>query len=165
MSNNLETYSCLLMDSPVGPIKLSSQNEKLIALEFLAEEDENICTTKISSCLKQTALELEEYFAGKRQTFTTELEPIGTAFQKNAWKELQNIPYGHTISYSEQAEKIGGKQYCRAVGQANKRNPIPIIIPCHRVIGKSGKLTGYASGLSRKQKLLDWETKNSFSKQ
>ena len=158
-------FSYLLIDSPVGLIRLTSKNEKLLALKFLTEEDEKKFTTKNSSCLKKTAHELEEYFLGKRRTFTTELAPMGTTFQKHAWRELQLIPYGQTISYSEQAEKVGGKQYCRAVGQANKRNPIPIIIPCHRVIGKSGKLTGYASGLSRKQKLLEWEAKNNFGKQ
>jgi len=165
MSDIQEMYSFLLIDSPVGRIKLTSLNEKLVALEFVSEEPKERTAIKTSSCLEKTARELEKYFAGTGKTFTCDLDPMGTAFQKHAWKELQLIPYGQTISYSEQAEKVGGKQYCRAVGQANKRNPLPIIIPCHRVIGKSGKLTGYASGLSRKQKLLELEAKYNFEVQ
>ena len=104
--------------------------------------------------------ELKEYFAGKRKKFTLPLDPEGTPFQKNCWKVLRAIPYGMTISYSEQAKRLGSPRAMRAVGEANGANPIPIIIPCHRVIGKNGALGGYAGGARKKKLLLALETIN-----
>ncbi len=101
--------------------------------------------------------QLAEYFAGKRQIFTAQLATRGTDFQKKVWKELQNIPYGQTASYGDIARRIGNIKACRAVGMANSKNPIPIIIPCHRVIGKDGSLTGFGGGLDLKKKLLELE--------
>jgi methylated-DNA-[protein]-cysteine S-methyltransferase len=100
---------------------------------------------------------LEEYFKGKRKEINVPLDIIGSDFQKNVWKELQKIPYGKTVSYKNIAEKVGGSNYVRAVGKANSQNPVPIIIPCHRVINTNGKLGGYSLGLSLKEKLLELE--------
>lgn len=102
---------------------------------------------------------LQEYFRGERHTFDLPLILNGTAFQLQAWQALCNIPYGQTLSYAEQAEKIGNRNKARAVGMANHYNPIPIIIPCHRVIGANGHLTGFAGGLELKRYLLDLEKK------
>ena len=101
--------------------------------------------------------ELEEYFKGKRKDFTVPLSPVGTGFQKNVWKVLRKIPYGTTRSYQEQAKILGNPKAVRAVANANGLNKISIIIPCHRVIGSDGKLTGYGGGIWRKQKLLELE--------
>lgn len=103
------------------------------------------------------ARQIEEFFAGKRQTFDFPLAPAGTGFQKRVWTELLNIPFGETISYGELARRIGNPAASRAVGSANGRNPIALIVPCHRVIGSNGKLTGYGGGLDLKEKLLNWE--------
>jgi methylated-DNA-[protein]-cysteine S-methyltransferase len=100
---------------------------------------------------------LDEYFKGNRKDFDLPLNPTGTAFQKNAWDALLKIPYGETRSYKQQAEAVGNAKACRAVGAANGKNPISIIIPCHRVIGTDYKLTGYGGGISVKEKLLELE--------
>lgn len=101
--------------------------------------------------------QLSAYFAGKAEAFDLPLAPEGTAFQLNVWRQLGEIPYGETISYGELARRIGNPNACRAVGLANGTNPIPIVIPCHRVIGSNGKLTGYGGGLDIKEKLLALE--------
>jgi methylated-DNA-[protein]-cysteine S-methyltransferase len=103
------------------------------------------------------AHQLEEFFSGKRQTFDFPLAPKGSDFQKRVWAELIKIPFGETISYGELARRIGNPAASRAVGRANATNPIALIVPCHRVIGTNGKLTGYAGGLDLKDKLLAWE--------
>lgn len=107
--------------------------------------------------LKEANRQLQEYLSGLRSIFTLNLEPNGTKFQKNVWKALQEIPYGTTCSYKQIAEKVGNIKASRAVGMANNRNPIPIFIPCHRVIGANGKLVGYGGGLDIKEKLLKIE--------
>lgn len=107
--------------------------------------------------LKTTKRQLAEYFAGERKDFDVPLFLEGTEFQKRAWRELIRIEYGTTISYRQQAERVGNPKACRAVGMANSRNPIAIIVPCHRVIGENGTLTGYAGGLPMKQTLLELE--------
>lgn len=101
--------------------------------------------------------QLVEYFAGERQQFDVPLKLAGTQFQQRVWQELMKIPFGTTITYAELAQRVGNPNASRAVGHANGRNPISIIVPCHRVIGAAGKLTGYAGGLNKKQWLLDWE--------
>lgn len=98
-----------------------------------------------------------EYIVGERKVFDLKLNPEGTAYQKRVWKELENIPYGETRSYKQIAEKLGDPNASRAVGLANGKNPIPLIVPCHRVVGVNGKLTGFAFGLDMKKKLLDLE--------
>lgn len=107
-------------------------------------------------------LQLREYFAGKRETFDVELAMKGTPFQLAVWNELTKIPYGHTISYAELAVRIGKPSAVRAVGAANGANPIPVIVPCHRVIGANGSLTGYGGGIERKQWLLALEGRRLF---
>jgi O-6-methylguanine DNA methyltransferase len=122
--------------------------------------------TKISlsdSRVKDVFKQLVEYFNGDRKYFNLSLEIIGTEFQRKVWKELTNIPYGETISYGELAKRMGDKNLMRAVAAANGANPIPIIIPCHRVIGADGSLTGYGGGLDVKQKLLELEGSWSLS--
>jgi methylated-DNA-[protein]-cysteine S-methyltransferase len=105
----------------------------------------------------EVARQIEEFFAGKRRAFDFPLAPRGSAFQKRVWAELVKIPFGETISYGELARRIGNPAASRAVGRANATNPIAVIVPCHRVIGANGKLTGYAGGIELKDKLLAWE--------
>ncbi len=105
----------------------------------------------------EVARQLDEFFAGKRRTFDFPLAPKGTDFQKRVWAELMKIPFGETISYGELAKRMGNPNASRAVGRANATNPIALIVPCHRVIGTNGKLTGYAGGLDLKDKLITWE--------
>jgi len=105
----------------------------------------------------ETLRQLQQYFAGHRQEFDLRISPQGTPFQERVWQELCKIPYGETTSYGAIAEQIGNAKACRAVGMANSKNPIPIIIPCHRIIGKDGSLTGFGGGLTVKKQLLDLE--------
>jgi|HubBroStandDraft_6_1064221.scaffolds.fasta_scaffold360795_2 methylated-DNA-[protein]-cysteine S-methyltransferase len=105
----------------------------------------------------EVARQIEEFFAGKRQAFDFPLAPKGTEFQKRVWAELLKIPFGETISYGELARRIGNPAASRAVGRANATNPISLIVPCHRVIGTNGKLTGYGGGIDLKDKLITWE--------
>jgi methylated-DNA-[protein]-cysteine S-methyltransferase len=107
--------------------------------------------------VEQTRRELEEYFAGTRISFDVSLDPVGTDFQQRAWLALRSIPFGETVSYGEQAARIGDKRMARAVGAANGKNPISIIVPCHRVVGSDGSLTGFAGGIDAKRFLLDHE--------
>lgn len=160
------------IESPIGLIELFEQDEKLIEVRFKKsslKRKTHQKRTDINYQKKQTPLllqvesQLREYFTGKRKTFSLPLGLGGTEFQKRAWKALSDIPYGMTISYSEQAVRLGGEKYCRAVGQANHRNPISIVIPCHRVIGKNGALTGYGGGLNLKEWLIDFEARTAAS--
>jgi len=122
--------------------------------------DDSVKNTKETLLIKKTIKEINEYLEGRRKTFDIPLEPQGSEYFKKVWSELEKIPYGETRSYKEVAKNIGNEKAARAVGLANHNNPIPIIIPCHRVIGKNNKLVGYALGLDLKQKLLDLESKN-----
>ncbi|MGM9570749.1 MAG: methylated-DNA--[protein]-cysteine S-methyltransferase [bacterium] len=112
-----------------------------------------------NSLTKSMAQQLREYLAGERRNFTVDISFKGTAFQQEVWRALQTIPYGETRSYSQIAASLGRPRACRAVGGANHCNPLPIVIPCHRVIGRSGSLTGYAGGLELKTRLLELEQK------
>ena len=114
-------------------------------------------TGRAAAILAEAALQLEEYFAGTRREFDLPLDPVGTEFQQSAWGELRKIPYGETISYGEQARRLGDANKSRAVGAANGRNPISIIVPCHRVVGSTGKLVGFAAGVDVKEWLLQHE--------
>jgi len=154
------------MDSPVGKLTLIASNQGLHAVLF--DQDCKLlaaCKTALfklahsdtHKILNQTKRELREYFDKKRKTFDIPLALEGTPFQVKVWKELLNIPYGETIAYGEQARRLGDSKKARAVGVANSKNPISIIVPCHRVIGKSGQLVGYGGGLSRKEYLLGLE--------
>ena len=147
-----------VIDSPVGKIEIIEENEKIIELNIYNEKENNIIE-KDTKLLLETQKQLKEYFEGKRTKFEIPLNPKGTEFMKKVWKELLNIPYGEVRTYKEIAEKIGNSKASRAVGMANNKNPIPIIIPCHRVIGSNNKLVGYALGLDMKKYLLDLERK------
>jgi methylated-DNA-[protein]-cysteine S-methyltransferase len=109
--------------------------------------------------LASAARQLQEYFAGERRTFELPLDPVGTPFQRRCWLALSSIPYGTTISYGEQARRLGHPRAARAVGAANARNPIPIVLPCHRVVGANGASTGYGGGLDAKRLLLEHEAR------
>lgn len=126
----------------------------LINIQFTQPQKALLQTTEL---LSMATIQLDEYFQGKRTVFSLPFKLTGTPFQLAVWKELQNIPYGKTTSYKEIAQKINKPKACRAVGMANNKNPLPIIIPCHRVIGSNGKLIGYAGGLNLKNYLLELE--------
>lgn len=147
---------------PVGKIEIIEENEKIIELNIYNEEkneQKNNIIEKDTKLLLEVEKQLREYFEGKRTKFEIPLNPKGTEFMKKVWKELLKIPYGETRTYKEIAEKTGNSKASRAVGMANNKNPIPIIIPCHRVIGSNNKLVGYALGLDMKKYLLDLERK------
>ena len=135
-------------------LRLEGEDEKLCVVAFEEKEEDSEPQLEV---LRRTIAELEKYFQGERREFSAELAPAGTPFQLRVWRELSNIPYGETRSYREIAEKIGSPKAVRAVGAANGANPIGIIIPCHRVIGNDGSLTGYGGGLDLKRRLLELE--------
>lgn len=143
----------LIVPSPVGPLLLASDGLSLVRLAF----DETPANEAPDDLLLRAQTQLNEYFAGQRTTFDLPLAPPGTPFQKKVWQELTQIPYGQVTSYGQLAEKMGQPTATRAIGLANGQNPIAIIIPCHRVIGKDGSLTGYGGGLPRKEYLLTLE--------
>lgn len=145
----------LVIESPVGLMTLQSDGEYLTELSFGNRG------TDLASCpvLEETARQIAEYFAGVRREFSVPIRPEGTEFQRSVWSSLRSIPYGETVSYGEIAAKIGQPKACRAVGGANNRNPIAIIVPCHRVVGANGSLTGYAGGITVKEYLLGLERK------
>ncbi len=144
----------------IGKIVIMEEAGRVTNLFFLDSKPSFSAISEETPVLRQTAAELKEYFSGRRKSFTVPLEPDGTPFQRSVWKTLGNIPYGETRTYQQVAEKVGKPKACRAVGMANHNNPIWILIPCHRVVGKDGGLTGYAGGLERKQLLLELEHKN-----
>ncbi len=144
-------------ESPLGTLYLTSNQDALLGVSFISEIREE---QESSSVLEMAIQQLDAYFKGKLQQFKVPLEPYGTAFQKSVWKALCTIPYGTVVSYQDIAIAIDNAKAVRAVGMANNKNPISIIIPCHRVIGKQGSLTGYAGGLDKKQWLLSFERAN-----
>jgi methylated-DNA-[protein]-cysteine S-methyltransferase len=148
--------------SPVGELLLVADDVALTGIYFEGARDypadTNDCEERPDhSILKKAGAQLEEYFAGRRKTFDLPLAPAGTPFQRSVWKALERIAYGDTQSYGQIAQSIGMPKAVRAVGAANGANPIPIVIPCHRVIGSDGSLTGYGGGLARKRRLLALE--------
>lgn len=146
------------MESPVGTLFLSANEQGLTGLRFReTEEKDGEAAGEEGAVISQAKRELEEYFAGKRTVFEVPLCLQGTPFQKKVWEALRQIPYGETRSYQEVAAMAGNPKACRAVGMANNRNPVSILVPCHRVIGKDGSLTGYGGGLDVKTYLLKLE--------
>jgi methylated-DNA-[protein]-cysteine S-methyltransferase len=149
------------IESPLGPLLLAAEGSVLREILFVngRHQAKPQPSWKNEDCasLRETAKQLHAYFAGKLEQFDLPLGPVGTEFQTKVWKELCEIPYGETISYGQLAKRIGSPYAARAVGLANGSNPIPIVIPCHRVIGSDGKLTGYGGGLPIKEKLLALE--------
>ena len=153
MKRNVDYYH-----SPIGTIKIEEEWGFIVRISFEeGKEDKNSANPYINKCKE----ELEEYFSGLRKEFTIKYRyDIGTEFQKKVWEELKTIKYGTTKSYKEIAEKVDNIKAVRMVGEANNRNPLPIIIPCHRVIGKKGKLVGYIGGIRAKEILLNIEKAN-----
>ena len=144
-------------NSIIGDIFISADENFLLSVQFV---NHNFIENKENKIIRQTIKQLNEYFNGKRKKFELPLNPKGTEFQKKVWLQLMNIPYGKTATYEDIATLIGDTNASRAVGNANNKNPIAIIIPCHRVIGSNNKLTGYAGGLDKKEKLLNLEKNN-----
>lgn len=147
------------VSSPLGTLTLSQESDALTGLRFgrLPREGRE----GLTPLLEEAARQLEEYFAGERREFSLPLAPRGTEFQLRVWAALRTIPYGETRTYGELATLVGNPKASRAVGGASHRNPLSILIPCHRVVGTSGKLTGYAGGLEAKGFLLNLEARHS----
>jgi len=141
-------------ETPLGAIWILESEGAITNISFSKPQDFEMGETSLTS---EAARQLTEYFNGKRKQFELPLKPNGTEFQKKAWGALLEIPYGETRSYKQQAELVGNSKASRAVGMSNNRNPIMIVIPCHRVVGANGDLTGYAGGLDVKRFLLDLE--------
>jgi len=152
-------------DTPVGKIGIAERNQKITQLFFandntyesISGPEESELRVEETALLQKAKMQLHEYFNGHRKAFDLPLAPEGTPFQLKVWNALLDIPYGETRSYKQIAAAAGNEKACRAVGMANNRNPISIIIPCHRVIGSTGKLVGYGGGLAIKEYLLELE--------
>ena len=145
-------------NAPIGMLRLIENGKGLTEIQFAFDAQYQLNRIEPDTdLLKEAVKQLREYFDGERMSFSLPLEPKGTDFQLRTWDALQQIPYGETRTYKQIAETIGCPKGCRAVGLANNRNPLPIIIPCHRVIGTNGHLVGYAGGLEVKQQLLELE--------
>lgn len=147
--------SCIIK-SPLGYTKIAGNEHGIASISVLnsEEKESDVIPEELQDCVVQ----LNDYFEGKRTSFNLNLNPSGTFFQKQVWDELQNIPFGKTISYLDLSKKLGDVKAIRAVANANGKNPLWIVVPCHRVIGTDGSLTGYAGGLHRKQWLLQYES-------
>ena len=156
------------LDTPVGELTIVASDAGVRAVLWPVDGErertgigdvgtETPSTTR--AVLDQARAQLEEYFRGERTTFDVPLDPVGTEFQQAAWRALRTIEFGHTASYGEQAERMGDRNKARAVGAANGKNPISIMVPCHRVVGSDGSLTGFAGGTTTKRWLLDHEAR------
>jgi len=146
----------VVLSTPLGDVVASSDGRALTALRF-AEADEGPEDSKSAPCLHELAVLLTRYWAGEPVRFDIPLALAGTPFQTKVWRALVDVPYGETISYAELARQVGSPRAVRAVGRANGANPIAIVVPCHRVIGSNGTLTGYGGGIGRKKALLELE--------
>lgn len=147
-----------MFEYPTGPMEIVEDSGSIVEIAFGFSA---LCDTiKETDLIKETNRQLKQYFSGQRRSFDIPLNPAGTEFRKKVWKALMEIPYGETETYGTIAAKIGSPKASRAVGGANHVNPIPIIIPCHRVIGSGGGLTGYGGGLWIKEMLLELEKRN-----
>lgn len=154
MENNYGIY-----DTPIGKLTIGSSLDGIAFIHYGIKEYETF--QRMPSLLTDSAFQqLLEYFAGNRTAFDLPLAPVGTDFQKSVWKQLAGIPYGETRTYKQIAAACGNEKACRAVGMANNKNPIMIVVPCHRVIGSNGRLVGYACGLDVKERLLLLEQEN-----
>jgi methylated-DNA-[protein]-cysteine S-methyltransferase len=159
MNGKQTVRNTLVMSSPVGKLALVASEKGLVAVDVRSSA-KKIATAKNASAqaiLIETKKQLEQYFAGKRTSFDIALDLVGTEFQVQAWRALCRIPFGKTISYGQQAANIKKPKAFRAVGSANGKNPIPIIVPCHRVVASDGSLGGYSLGLKMKKQLLALE--------
>jgi methylated-DNA-[protein]-cysteine S-methyltransferase len=151
----MTTPSKAIYASPIGAVEIAGTSEGITAVDFVAPDTPG--SRETPACLEACYRQIHEYFTGRRQVFTVDLIFAGTDFQKKVWHALLSIPYGQVASYGQIAAAVGNPKACRAVGSANGKNPIGIIVPCHRVIGSNGTLTGYGGGLWRKEWLLAHE--------
>jgi methylated-DNA-[protein]-cysteine S-methyltransferase len=164
----MNSISFLRHGSSLGPLLFRAEAGRLTGLFFAdqahapADRDERIASVNLET-LENTIREVDEYLAGERQEFGVEITAAGTDFQRAVWSEIAGIPYGETASYAEIARRVGSPEAVRAVGSAAGRNPLCLIVPCHRVIGSSGEVTGYAGGLERKRRLLELERAHAFA--
>ncbi|MBT8195700.1 MAG: methylated-DNA--[protein]-cysteine S-methyltransferase [Bacteroidia bacterium] len=152
-------YYTAFYKSPIGSLEIKSDEKHVTSINFIDDNKNQKENSKGVKVLSQCKKELDEYFHGDRTSFNVPYKLYGTPFQEEVWGKLGGIPYGRTKSYKDIAQKIGSTKLSRAVGQTNSLNPIAIIVPCHRVIGSNGNLTGYAGGLERKKWLLEFELK------
>jgi methylated-DNA-[protein]-cysteine S-methyltransferase len=150
----MKTYKTFYK-SPLGPIKIVGNRDSILSLDFVEKELPG--DIEPPSCLTSCVKQIDEYFRCRRKEFLLNLEPRGTKFQRLVWRQLEKIPFGEMVTYADIADAVGNPRAYRAVGNANGKNPISIVIPCHRVIGSDGSLTGYGGGLWRKQWLLEHE--------
>jgi methylated-DNA-[protein]-cysteine S-methyltransferase len=148
-------YNDFIFWEGIGYLEVIASEKALVELKFNNQEPQN--HIQGNTITAQTKKELNDYFEGRLNAFSVPLDPSGTEFQKKVWKELLQVQFGQTISYQQLALNLGDEKVIRAAASANGKNPIPIIIPCHRVIGKDGSLTGYSGGMHRKKKLLQHE--------
>lgn len=151
----MESKQTAYYKTPLGIAEIIGDNEGIISITVVDDEIKNSEATP--SCLQDCVQQLDEYFRGTRTEFDLKLNPQGTDFQQRVWKELLNVPFGKTRTYLEQSKKLGNVKAIRAVASANGKNPLWIVIPCHRIIGSDGSLTGYAGGIWRKKWLLEHE--------
>lgn len=158
MINQKSDMETCIIKSPLGYTKIEGDEKGIASISVLnsKEKETKIIPLSLQDCVQQ----LQDYFEGNRKSFNLILNPKGTTFQKQVWNELQNIPFGKSITYLELSKRLGNVKAIRAAASANSKNPIWIVIPCHRVIGSDGNLTGYAGGLHRKQWLLEHESPN-----
>ena len=159
MNGKQTVRNTLVMSSPVGKLTLVASSKGLVAIDVRSNTVQVVTAPNASAraILIKTKKQLEQYFAGKRTSFDVALDLVGTEFQVQAWRALCRIPFGNTISYGQQAANIKKPKAFRAVGSANGKNPIPIIVPCHRVVASDGSLGGYSLGLKMKKQLLALE--------
>lgn len=150
------TIHTAYLSTPIGVLRITGSEQGIATILFCDGMDV-AAAAEVPECLKACVQQLKEYFEGARREFSLMLSPTGTAFQKQVWQQLEAIPYGKTSSYLSVARAVSGEKAIRAVGAANGRNPLCIVVPCHRVIGSDGSLTGYAGGLWRKEWLLQHE--------
>jgi methylated-DNA-[protein]-cysteine S-methyltransferase len=149
------------IESPIGELTIVAENDAIVAIEMSPARPDATAGAVLDDAhplLNEAKRQLDAYFTRELHEFSLPLRPAGTAFQQRVWKALERIPYGATVSYGDIARAIGAPGSSRAVGAANGANPLPIVVPCHRVIGSNGSLTGYGGGLDRKRKLLALET-------
>ena len=151
-NNTIQEFCCI--ETPIGILQITGNK---LGISSINPVENGVVTTNIPLHLQEAVTQIQDYFVGKRKEFNFTIQPSGTAFQRSVWEELRNIPYGKTISYLDLAKKLGDPKVIRAAATANGKNPMLIAIPCHRVIGSDGSLTGYSGGLWRKKWLLEHE--------
>ena len=152
---DMKIYERAFVDTPLGTAEIVGDDEGIVSISVSDQKQDTF--REIPDALLECTKQLRQYFQGSRTSFSIKLKPEGTPFQQEVWRELQKIPFGKTSTYLKQSVKLGNEKAIRAVASANGKNPIWIIIPCHRVIGTDGSLTGYAGGLWRKKWLLEHE--------